>query len=241
MRSQNTLALLTVASLLALGLAHGPLAAQEKQKPVIKVPDAGVPQIGTIEGTFVRAAYNNEGYAILGYRAANESIGDEWMMLDVGMTVRDKTPAFKLKRDGVWLSAPEAEKIPLAAVDEYRTADLRALQARAKVIRDSINYFPPMASQSCRIGFFSDVDQRGVAYDEVELRNSRACVGRLYFKVPGGIKLGQYFLNVQFPSSLIRVPFRILTDDEEKMLEKNYKDIRKQVQAAFAPNKKGGL
>jgi ribosome recycling factor len=55
--------------------------------------------------------------------------------------------------------------------------------------------------------------------------------------VPGGIKYGQYFLNVQFPGSLIRVPFRILTDEEEKMLEKNYKDIRKQVQQAFAPKK----
>lgn len=240
MRSRNALSLLTAAGLFALALAHGPLAAQEKQKPVVKVPDAGVPQIGTIEGTFVRAAYNNEGYAILGYRAANQSVGDTWMMLDVGMTVRDKTPAFKLTRDAVSLSAPGNEKIPLAPVEDYRTADLRALQARARVIRDSINYFPPMASQACRIGFFSDVDQRGVAYDEVELRNSRACVGRLYFEVPGGIKLGQHFLNIQFPNSLIRVPFRILTEDEEKMLEKNYKDIRKQVQQAFAPNKKGG-
>ncbi len=240
MRSKTALSLLTAVSLFAIGLAHGPLAAQEKQKPVVKIPDAGVPQVGTIEGTFVRAAYNNEGYAILGYRAANESIGDKWMMLDVGMTVRDKTPAYKLKRDAVWLSGPENEKIPLAPVDDYRSADLRALQARMRVIRDSINYFPPMASQPCRVGFFSDVDQRGVAYDEVELSNSRACTGRLYFEVPGGIKLGQYFLNVQFAKSLIRVPFRILTDDEEKMLEKNYKDIRKQVQAAFAPQKKGG-
>jgi hypothetical protein len=78
-----------------------------------------------------------------------------------------------------------------------------------------------------------------MAYDEVELSNNRACLGELYFKVPGGIKLGQYFLNVQFKDSLIRVPFRILTDEEEKMLEKNYKDIRKQVQEAFSPKKKG--
>lgn len=240
MRSKTALSVLTGAGLFALSLANGPLAAQDKQKPVVKVPDAGVPQIGTIEGTFVRAAYNNEGYAILGYRAANQSVGEDWMMLDIGLTVRDKTPAFKLKRDGLWLSTPEVQKVPLATNEEYRTTDMRALQARARVIRDSINYFPPMASQACRIGYFVDVDQRGVSYDEVELRNSRACTGRVYFKVPGGIKYGQYFLNVQFPNSLVRVPFRILTDDEEKMLEKNYKDIRKQVQAAFAPQKKGG-
>ena len=237
MRSQTALSLVAVASLLALCPAAGPIAAQEKQKPAVKVPDAGVPQIGTIEGTFVRAAYNNEGYVILGYRAANESLGEEWMLLEAGMTVRDKTPAFKLKRDAITLSTPDNAKIPLPSVEEYRKADLRALEARTRVIRDSIDYFPPMASRPCRIGFFSTVESGAQAWSEVELENSRACLGRLYFKVPGGIKYGQYFLNVQFANSLIRVPFRILTDEEEKMLEKNYKDIRKQVQQAFAPKK----
>ena len=34
-------------------------------------------------------------------------------------------------------------------------------------------------------------------------------------------------------TSLVRVPFRILTEDEEKLLSKNYKDISKQVKDAF--------
>jgi hypothetical protein len=34
------------------------------------------------------------------------------------------------------------------------------------------------------------------------------------------------------------VPFRILTEEEEKTLSNNYKDIEKQVKAAFAPPKK---
>ena len=61
------------------------------------------------------------------------------------------------------------------------------------------------------------------AGDDVELSSSRACVGRLYFNIPGGIAYGQHWLNVKFEKSLIRVPFRILTDEEEKMLSKNYK------------------
>ena len=76
-----------------------------------------------------------------------------------------------------------------------------------------------------------------MAYDEVELSNSRGCVGRLYFKVPGGIKYGQHWLNVKFKDSLVRVPFRILTEDERKLLSKNYGDIRKQVQEAFKKKK----
>ena len=159
--------------------------------------------------------------------------------LITGMTVREKTPAYKMNRQALSLSTPDGAKVPLPSVEEYRKADLRALQARSRVIRDSINYFPPMAAQACRIGFFSDVDSSVAAWDQVELRNTRACTGRLYFKVPGGIKYGQYFLNVQFADSLVRVPFRILTDEEEKLLEKNYKDIRKQVQEAFTPKKKG--
>ena len=70
-------------------------------------------------------------------------------------------------------------------------------------------------------------------FDEVELSNTRACLGRLYFHVPGGITYGQHWLNVKFEKSLVRVPFRILTKEEERFLEKNYKDIRKQVNDAF--------
>ena len=55
--------------------------------------------------------------------------------------------------------------------------------------------------------------------------------------MPGGIKYGQHWLNVKFEKSLVRVPFRILTEDEEKMLSKNYKDIRQQVEEAFKKKK----
>jgi len=211
------------------------IGAQEAQKPQVKIPQPGVPQIMTIEGNFVRAAYNNEGYVILGYQVANRSIGDEWMLVDVGMTVMQGRQ--KLVREDLSLETPDGKTLPLPTIPEYRETDTRALQNRSKVQRDSINYFPPMASQACRIGFFSDVDNKAMAFDEVELSNTRACLGRLYFKVPGGIQYGQYWLNVKFDGSLVRVPFRMLTEAEEKTLSKNYKDIRKQVQEAFKKKK----
>ena len=78
-----------------------------------------------------------------------------------------------------------------------------------------------------------------MVYDEVEISNTRACLGRLFFKVPGGITTRRgTWLNVKFPKSLIRVPFRVLTEAEEKTLSKNYKDISKQVKDAFNPPKK---
>ena len=42
---------------------------------------------------------------------------------------------------------------------------------------------------------------------------------------------------MKFENSLVRVPFRILTEDEEKLLSKNYKSIEKQVKDAFRPKK----
>ena len=212
-------------------------AGQDTQKPTVQLPKPGVPEVMTLEGTYVRAAYNNEGYAILGYRLANESLKQEWMLLEFGATVRDGVPAYRLKRDALSLETPDGKTIPLASVVEYRKANLAALQNRERVQRDSINYFPPAAYQACRIGFFSELDNRAMAWDEVELSSTRACVGRLFFQVPGGIQHGQYWLNVKFAKSVVRVPFRILTKDEEKLLSKNFKDIRKQVEDAFKPAK----
>jgi hypothetical protein len=208
MKMKSALAAAAVAAALCV---VAPLAAQDsKQKPTVKIPQAGVPQIMTIEGNFVRAAYNNEGYVILGYKTANMSVGEEWLLLDMGATVRDGVKSQVLKREAITLDTPDG-KLPLPSVEEYRKADLRALDKRANVARDSINYFPPMASQPCRIGFFSETGSAAMAWDQVELSNTRACLGRIYFKVPGGIKYGQHWLNVQLRDTLIRVPFRVFT------------------------------
>src|SRR4051812_42734295 len=211
--------------------------AQTQDKPAVQIPQGGVPQVLTIEGKFVRAAYNNEGYVILGYQASNRSIGEEWMLLEVGMTLRDKVPNYTITRQSISLDTPDGKNLPLPTVTEQRAGNVQGIQQRAKVQRDSINYFPPGASRACGLLFFPDLGSRALPYDETELSDDRACVGRLYFKIPGGIALGQYWLNVKFQNSLIRVPFRVLTADEEKFVSKNYKSIEKQVKEAFKPKK----
>ena len=225
---------------LALGLLLAlPAAAEEEKKepPKVTIPQPGVPQIMLMEGRFIRAAYNNEGYAIIGYRVANLSVGEKWMVLDLGLTVRDNVPDYTLTRDALSIETPDGKTIPLATNEQFRTAPLGALEKRAQMQRDSINYFPPHAQSACRIGFFADLDSRGMAYDQVSLNSQRACAGRIYFQIPDGIARGQHWLNVKFAQSVVRVPFRILTDEEYKLLDKNYKDIEKQVEEAF--KKKG--
>jgi hypothetical protein len=218
----------------AAGLVSScPLVALAQEPPQVQIPQPGVPQIMTMEGRYVRAAYNNEGYAILGYKLANLSVGEPWMLLEVGLALREGVPDYDLTRKELSLDTPDGKTIPLPTTEEFRKADLRALQMREKVQRDSINYFPPNAHRACSIQFFPDPTGRAMPWDEVSMNDQRACLGRLYFPVPGGIKYGQHWLNVKFAKSVIRVPFRILTEEEKKFLDKNYGDIEKQVEQAF--------
>ena len=233
MSRKSVLALATVGLMSSLALAA---AAQEP--PKVQIPQPGVPEIMTMEGRYVRAAYNNEGYAILGYKLANLSVGEKWLLLEVGLALRDGVPDYELTRGAISLETPDGKTTPLPTIKEFREGDVRALQQREKVQRDSINYFPPNAYKACSIQFFTNVDSRAMAWDKVEMSDNRACLGRLYFPVPGGIQHGQHWLNVKFAKSVVRVPFRILTKEEDEFLEKNYKDIEKQVKAAFKKDKK---
>jgi hypothetical protein len=196
----------------------------------VEAPKPTVPEIFTLMGQYVRIAYNNVGFATLGYRMAQESIGEEWVLLEVGLTMRGSAKDVTLKRGDLSIKTPDGSIIGLATQQQYAEAGyLRALNMRTRVVRDSINYFPVEATRACAIQFFANLGQPGpqIAYDQVELSSTRGCLGRLYFHVPGGIKVGQYWLNVNFGGSEVQVPFRILTKEEAKQFEKSWEDIKK--------------
>jgi len=202
----------------------------------IKKPEPTVPEIFTLTGQFVRVAYNNEGYVTLGYRVANDSVAEDWMLLEVGVTLRAPTKGQKMTRDAFSLRLPDGSTIGLARQKEFGEAGhLPALNTRGNMVRDSINYFPVQANKPCAIGFFSDPTNRAraIAFDQVELSSNRACMGRLFFKVPGQIQTGQHYLIVKFEDSVIEVPFRILTKAEEKEFRKNWKSLKKEHDAEY--------
>jgi hypothetical protein len=196
----------------------------------VKAPQPTVPEVFTLEGQFVRVAYNNEGYVTLGYRIANGSVGDEWMMLDTGVTLRSGVKYQTLLRDAFSLKTPDGAIIPLATQQEYGKAGyLPALNKKARMVRDSIAYFPVGVNRPCAFRLFADLGggPNAVSLDQVDLADNRACVGRVFFKVPGGIKVGQHWLVVKFAGSEVQVPFRILTAEETKVLEKNWQEFKK--------------
>jgi hypothetical protein len=114
-RNSLTMALVatTLACLVTTARAHN------QQQPPLQIPQPGVPQIMTLEGKFVRVAYNNEGYVILGYQIANRTVGEEWIMLDVGITLMERVKDYTLKRDALSLDTLDAT-LPLPSIEEYR-------------------------------------------------------------------------------------------------------------------------
>ena len=231
MRISNVL-LVCVMAMVLMGIGAPAVTAQE---PEVKKPQATVPEIFTIQGQFTRIAYNNEGWVTLGYRTANASQGQDWLMVEVGLTIRKPAKNQTLTRDSFTLKMPDGSIVPLATQKEYNGAGyLRALNARADTVRDSINYFPVGANQACALRFFTDPTNRGsMSYDQFELSVYRACLGRLFFKLPEGEKIvpGQYWLYVDFAGSQVQTPFRIMTKDEQKYLKKNWKDLKKEHEA----------
>jgi len=215
-----------------MGLGTPAVTAQE---PVPEAPVPTVPGNFTLQGQFTRIAYNNEGWVSLGYRTANDSQGQDWLMVEVGLSLRKPAKNQTLTRENFTLKMPDGSIVPLATQKEYNGAGyLRALNARADTVRDSINYFPVEANQACALSFFSDPTKRGsISRDQVELSIRRACLGRLFFKLPEGktIVPGQYWLYTDFAGSQVQTPFRILTKEEQKYLKKNWKDLKKQHEA----------
>jgi hypothetical protein len=207
------------------------------QTPQVTAPQPTVPEVFTIMGKFVRVAYNKEGFVTLGYEMAQRAIGEEWLMLEVGLTVRSPAKDRKITRESFTLQTPDGTKIALASQSDYAKAGyLPALNNRAKVVRDSINYFPVDVTRGCSMSFFADVSsgRRMLAFDEVEVSSTRACVGRLFFNVPGGIKVGQHWLHVSFgEGGEVQVPFRILTKEEEKQFKDSWEDIKKAHDASY--------
>ena len=134
MNSQRFLVILGVAVLIA-GLAAPGAVAQEKTK--VKIPQPTVPENFTAQGQFTRLAYNNEGWVTLGYRTANSSQGQDWLLLEVGVTVIKPTPNQKMTRESFSVKLPDGSMVPLASQQEFQAAGyLRGMTERANMVHD---------------------------------------------------------------------------------------------------------
>jgi len=159
-------------------------------------------------GAHILKQFGPELWTVLGYKFASSQLGDEWMILEVGLSSPNGQNA-KVEREEVFLLAPSGNRVPLATQEEFNKAwgELRPVIAKANVDRDPLDYFPPSRIE-CAIQFFVSPGQ-GVSFDEVTVNDRRGCFGRLYFQVPGGIQSGRWVFGIDLEESEIRIPFEL--------------------------------
>jgi len=143
---------------------------------------------------------------VLGYRWADAGLGNEWLILEVALTSPQGKTA-KVERENVWVRTPAGVQVPVASQQAFGEAyaSLRNQISQANVMRDPMDYFPPNR-QPCSIDFFVAPGE-GVSYDQVSVNDRRACQGKLFFSIPGGVQSGRYVLGMDLTEDEIRIPF----------------------------------
>ena len=143
---------------------------------------------------------------VVGFRYAASSIGQDWLLLELAITSPTGATG-EVKRENVWVRTPDGTKIEAAAQKLFGEAygGLRSNIQQANVARDPMDYFPPNR-EACTIQFFV-APGGGVSYDTVTVNDRRACEGRLFFKVPGGVDPGRWTFGIDLEESTVRIPF----------------------------------
>lgn len=180
-----------------------------------------------VAGVFVRRAFNDEAMVVVGFHTANDTVGQEHMMLEVAMTTLNNHRV-TISVDDVRLITPTSESLPLMSQRYFNahSTELAMLGALADMQTDSLNYLPLAANVLCPIRFFSDPAQRwsGVVSDELLVIPEHACVGRLYFEVPGGTQYGDHALAIKFDEKVLQIPFRIMTKEGTIDFKRRWKE-----------------
>ena len=143
---------------------------------------------------------------ILGYKYAEQSLGNEWLILEIAATSPQGESA-RFTRDGTWVRLPSGTQVQLASQKAFNEAwgTMRNQVSQANVVRDPMDYFPPNRLP-CTIDYFVAPGE-GVSFDEFTVNYRRACQGKLFFYIPGGTKPGQYVLGMELEEDEIRIPF----------------------------------
>lgn len=207
---------------IAMGLPAVAAAAEEK---AAEEPSQTI----SIPGRFIRIAVTQDGWVTLGYKTANNSVGEEWMLLDVLLALPYGVSETRIERSDIAVVAPGSQVVQLATQMEYQEAGyLRALNRRADVARDSVNYAPSSTTRARPLNFFGETGARGalaLGKDVISISDRFGAVGRLFFRIPGGIQYGVHNLVVSFSNTTVKVPFEIMSEERLKTFEKTMKEI----------------
>lgn len=159
-------------------------------------------------GQYILRQNGTEAEVVLGYKYASQSLGEEWLILELAITSPAGESA-KFERENIWVRTPQGVQVPAASQQSFGEAYARMRNkiSQANVTRDPMDYFPPNRVP-CGIDFYVAPGE-GVAYDQVTVNDRRGCQGKLFFYVPGGIQAGRYVLGIDLEEDEIRIPFTL--------------------------------
>ena len=158
-------------------------------------------------GQAVVRAGSGDLWAVVDYRYAAQSLGSEWLIVEVAVTAADGR-RFRLGRSDIFLRTPSGARIPLPSQAEFSLAynDLRGAFRHAGVAASPLQAYMPTNRRPCEFQFFA-IPGSGITFDEVEINDRRACQARLPFLVPGGVQAGRWVLGIDLAESELRIPF----------------------------------
>ena len=145
---------------------------------------------------------------VLGYKYAASKLGNEWLLLELALSSPQGQTA-KFERKNIFVRTPAGVRVPAASQKAFGEAyaSIRNQISQANVMRDPMDYFPPNR-RPCSIDMFVAPGE-GVAFDQVSVNDRRACQGKLFFYIPGGVQPGRYVLGMDLEEEDVRIPFTL--------------------------------
>jgi hypothetical protein len=185
-----------------LGVALGLLLVVMSCSSAVPTETPGVERLGA----FVLREKGPEAEVVLGYKFANMSLGAEWLILELAVTSPQGQSA-KVERENIFVRTPDGVRIPASTQRAFNEAysAMRNVISQANVARDPLDYFPPNRVK-CSLQLYVAPGE-GVSFDQVTVNDRRACEGKLFFFVPGGMQPGRWVLGIDLEESDIRIPF----------------------------------
>ena len=142
------------------------------------------------------------------YRFANQSVGDDWIILNVAIT-SSESQAIEVRRGSISVRTPDGRKIPLPSYSDFIDAypEIQSAARRAALASNPLDSIYA-GRRPCDLQF-QPLPGTIAALESVYVNVRKICLGLLFFPVRGGIQPGRWEFIIEFEEFDARVPFVI--------------------------------
>jgi hypothetical protein len=177
------------------GCASGSPGAVHSTKP-------GVTQIGETMMRSVGADLE----AILGYKFADSSLGEEWLVVDLALTGL-RSESIEVRQEAISVVTHDGRRIPLPTQKEFAAAypETQSLLRRAAIASQPLEATRG-GRRPCDLNFLR-LPGTGTVRTAIWINQRELCVGMLAFPIQGGIQPGRWRVVIELEESDLDIPF----------------------------------